>query len=253
MNKIKAVIIDDSPQARKLLSLMLADYRNDIEVVAEAENAIQGLECIKKEKAQIVFLDIEMPGKSGIQLAEQLLSEKINVVVIFTTAYNEYALKAFRLSAIDYLLKPINENHLEEAIQKVKQIIPQKEEQKLATFISNYENVSPKILSIPSINGYIFTKIDDVLYIKADGSYTHIFTSNEKTITISKNLKYFESTLEGCQQFIRVHRSYLINLQKIKKFDKQNRGTIVMIDDNVINLARDRREAFFEALDRCMI
>lgn len=250
MNKLKAVIIDDSPQARKLLLLMLEEYHNDIEIVAEAENAIQGLECIKKEKAHLVFLDIEMPGKSGIQLAEQVLSEKINVSIIFTTAYNEYALKAFRLSAIDYLLKPINETHLEEAIQKVKKMMPQQEELKLKSFIDNYDSTRPKTLSIPSTNGYIFTKIDDILYIKADGSYTHIFTSVEKPITVSKNLKYFESALEGYQQFIRVHRSFLINLQKVKKFDKQNRGIIIMSDDAHIDLARERRDEFFEALNK---
>ena len=108
MTKLKAIIIDDSPQARKLLLMMLEEYTKDLEVIAEAEQAAQGLDLIKKYEPNVIFLDIEMPGKSGIQLAEQLLNENITPAIIFTTAYNDYALKAFRLSAIDYLLKPIN-------------------------------------------------------------------------------------------------------------------------------------------------
>ena len=208
MSKLKAVIIDDSPQARKLLSLMLQEYQNDIEIVAEAEEAIRGLECIKKYSPEIVFLDIEMPGKSGIQLAEQILSEGINTSVIFTTAYNDYALKAFRLSAIDYLLKPINEDHLKEAVEKIKKLIPQQDVKKLKTFIDNFEDSLPKTISIPAGSEYLFVKIDDIMYIKADGSYTHIYIKNEKHLTVSKNLKYFENALKGYTQFIRVHRSF---------------------------------------------
>lgn len=251
MTKLKAIIIDDSPQARKLLLMMLEEHTKDLEVIAEAEQATQGLELIKKHHPDVIFLDIEMPGKSGIQLAEQLLIEKITPAIIFTTAYNDYALKAFRLSAIDYLLKPINETHLEEAIEKIKKLHPKaEEEKKLKTFIDNYDTSFPKTLSIPTSSGYQFLKIDTILYIKADGSYTHIFIDKEKPITVSKNLKYFETALDGYSQFIRVHRSYLINLQQMKKFDKQNRGEIMMNDETIIDLARDRREEFFNAMEK---
>jgi two-component system LytT family response regulator len=254
MTKLKAIIIDDSPQARKLLLMMLEEHSNDLEVIGEAEQATQGLDLIKQHHPDVVFLDIEMPGKSGIQLAEQLLIEKINPAIVFTTAYNDYALKAFRLSAIDYLLKPINENHLEEAIEKIKKLHPKaEEEKKLKTFIDNYDDQLPKTLSIPSASGYNFIKINEVQYIKADGSYTHIYSASEKAITVSKNLKYFETALEGYSQFVRVHRSYLINIFQMKKFDKQNRGEIVMNDGVLIDLARDRRDEFFEILDKHML
>lgn len=251
MSKLKALIIDDSPQARKLMQFMLEDYSTDIEVIGEAEQANEGLLLIKQLKPQVVFLDIEMPGKSGIQLAEQILTEKINTNIVFTTAYNEYALKAFRLSAIDYLLKPINETHLNEAIEKLKKLLPaSNEEQKLKVFIDNYENKLPKTLSVPVASGSLFLKTDDIMYIKADGSYTHIYLSSGKTNTVSKNLKYFETALAGSAEFVRVHRSFLINLHQMKKFDKQNRGEIVMNDNTVIDLARDRRDDFFEALNK---
>lgn len=254
MTKLKAVIIDDSPQARKLLLMMLEEYKTDLEIIAEAEQATQGLELIKKHHPDVVFLDIEMPGKSGIQLAEQLLHDNITPAIIFTTAYNDYALKAFRLSAIDYLLKPINENHLQEAIEKIKKLHPKaEEEKKLKSFINNYDDVLPKTLSVPTTSGYQFLKIDDILYIKADGSYTHIFIDKEKPMTVSKNLKYFETALDGYSQFMRVHRSFLINLRQMKKFDKQNRGEIIMNDDVIIDLARDRRDEFFNAIEKFML
>lgn len=254
MTKLKAIIIDDSPQARKLLLMMLEEHSRDLEVIAEAEQATQGLDLIKKHHPDVIFLDIEMPGKSGIQLAEQLLNENITPAIIFTTAYNDYALKAFRLSAIDYLLKPINENHLQEAIEKIKKLHPKtEEEKKLKTFIDNYNTTLPKTLSIPITSGYQFLKIDAILYIKADGSYTHIYIDKEKSITISKNLKYFETALDGHPQFIRVHRSYLINLQLMKKFDKQNRGEIIMNDGTIIDLARDRRDDFFKSMEKFML
>jgi two-component system LytT family response regulator len=254
MTKLKAIIIDDSPQARKLLLMMLEEYTKDLEVIAEAEQAAQGLDLIKKHLPDVIFLDIEMPGKSGIQLAEQLLIEKINPAIVFTTAYNDYALKAFRLSAIDYLLKPINEKHLQEAIEKIKKVHPKaEEEKKLKTFITNYNTAFPKTLSIPTSTGYQFLKIDTILYMKADGSYTHIFFDKEKSITVSKNLKYFETALDGYSQFIRVHRSYLINLLQMKKFDKQNRGEIIMNDDAIIDLAREKREDFFNAVEKFVL
>jgi two-component system, LytTR family, response regulator len=254
MNKLKAIIIDDSPQARKLLTLMLEEYKNVLEVIAEAEQVTQGFDLIKKHQPDVIFLDIEMPGKSGIQLAEQLLNENITPAIIFTTAYNDYALKAFRLSAIDYLLKPINETHLQEAIEKIKKLHPKaEEEKKLKTFIENYDTTFPKTLNVPTASGYQFLKIDDILYIKADGSYTHIFVDKEKTMTVSKNLKYFEIALEGYMQFIRVHRSYLINIHQMKKFDKQNRGEIIMKDDTIIDLSRDRRAEFFKVMGKFML
>lgn len=253
MSSLKALIIDDSPQARKLMRLMLEEYPADITVVGEAEQANEGLLLIKQLKPDVIFLDIEMPGKSGIQLAEHLVNEKINTPIVFTTAYDEYALKAFRLSAIDYLLKPINENHLEEAIDKLKKIQQKEEPEKLKVFIDNYEDKLPKTLHVPTSTGALFLKTDDIMYIKADGSYTHIYMSSGKPNTISKNLKYFETALSGSSEFVRVHRSYLINLYQVKKFDKQNRGEIIMNDGAIIDLARDRRDDFFEAMNKHVI
>lgn len=249
MHKTKAIIVDDAPNARKLLRLMLAEIAPQIQVVAEAENAAKALQIIEQEQPQIVFLDIEMPGKSGLQLIADSIGQNLNFKVIFTTAYNQYAIQAFRLNAIDYLLKPINEEHLQEAVNKaIAQISLSDENAKLSQFIDHYRNNSLTI-TIAQGNTHIFVKVEEVMYIRADGSYTHLHTVDGTSYTVSKNLKHYESALCHSPNFVRVHRKYLINTQHIKQLDKQNRGTVVtMLDNHTIDLARERRDAFFERL-----
>lgn len=246
-----AIIVDDSLQARKLLSLMLAEVADDMQLLGEAANVQDAVALIQSVKPDVVFLDIEMPGKSGLQLVEEISRDVVPYQVIFTTAYNEYALRAFRLSAIDYLLKPIDEKQLTEAVEKVRKIkSSQQNELRLQSMIQNFKNQQETTLTVPSLNGYIFLKVKELLYIKANGSYTEIHVEGKPPITVSKNLKYFESALESIAQFVRVHRSYLINVHQMKRFHKADRGLIVMNDDAEIDLARDRREVFFKALEQ---
>ena len=249
--EINAVIVDDSSQARKLLRLMLTEIAPDVVIKGEAANVSDAVALIQQVLPDVVFLDIEMPGKSGLQLVDELSRTVVPYEVIFTTAYNEYALKAFRLSAIDYLLKPIDENQLAEAVEKIRLVkSAQQSEIRLQHFLKNMKNEGEATLSVPALNGYIFLKVVDVLYIKANGSYTEIYTAGKPPITVSKNLKYFENALSTFEQFVRVHRSFLVNTQHMKRFDKTDRGTIVMNDDAEIDLARDRREAFFSVVEK---
>jgi two-component system, LytTR family, response regulator len=248
---ISAIIVDDAAQARKLLRLMLAEIANDINIVGEAATVEEAVAIIQATKPDVVFLDIEMPGKSGFQLAAELSQNKVPYEIIFTTAYNEYAIRAFRLAAIDYLLKPINENQLAEAIDKLRKIKwAQQTELRLQSMIQNFKNEKQAILSVPSLNGYNFLKVTEILYIKASGSYAEIHIAGKATLTVSKNLKYFESALESFVQFVRVHRSCLININQMKRFDKADRGLIVMNDDAEIDLARERREPFFKLIEK---
>ena len=148
---LKAIIVDDSPQARKLLRLMLQELCPEVVVCAEAENVPQAVDAIKREQPHVVFLDIEMPGQSGLQLVEELSQQEVPYEIIFTTAYNQYALDAFRLSAIDYLLKPINEKHLLEAIDKLKQKQNLQQVQlKLQALSQNLKQKDDKVLCIPT-------------------------------------------------------------------------------------------------------
>jgi two-component system LytT family response regulator len=244
--KIYAVLVDDSEQARKLLRLMLLELASDIVVAGEAGDVSSAVDLIRKLKPDVVFLDIEMPGKSGLQLLNELPRDEVYYEVIFTTAFNDYALKAFRLSAIDYLLKPIPEKDLIESLERLRNRKDQKElKSRLDALSSNLNAEKEKVLCIPVMSGYEYLKLHEIEYIEADGSYTKIMCVDGKTKTVSKNLKYFENALLDQDRFIRVHRSFLINLDQMKAFSRSGRGTIVMKSGKEIDLARDRREDFF--------
>ncbi len=245
MAVIKVLIVDDAEQARVLLRLMLAELATDVEIVGEASNAFEAWEEIIKKQPEVVFLDIEMPGRSGIELARQLMSVEKIPYVVFTTAYDNYAIEAFRLSALDYLLKPINEDHLLEALNKLRRL--QKvsvDVQQINGLIKNLQQGNTKLITIPVFNGYENVELDQIIYIKADGSYSHVIREADKTLTVSKNLKYFESLLENHENFIRVHRSCIISLKHVRKYDKSARGTIIMVNNTKIDLARERRADF---------
>ncbi|MBK9592779.1 MAG: response regulator transcription factor [Crocinitomicaceae bacterium] len=244
--KIYAVLVDDSEQARKLLRLMLLELASDIVVAGEAADVNSAVDLIRKLKPDVVFLDIEMPGKSGLQLLDELPRDEVHYEIIFTTAFNDYALKAFRLSAIDYLLKPIPEKDLVEALERLRDRKDQKElKSRLDALTSNLNAEKEKVLCIPVMSGYEYLKLNEIDHIEADGSYTKIMCVDGKTKTVSKNLKYFENALLDQDRFIRVHRSFLINLDQMKAFSRTGRGTIVMKSGKEIDLARDRREDFF--------
>jgi two-component system LytT family response regulator len=247
---ITAIIVDDAAQARKLLRLMLAEHAPQVVVKGEAANVVEALQLAIAAQPDVVFLDIEMPGKSGLQLVEELQNACLQCDVIFTTAYNKYAVQAFRLSAVDYLLKPIDESQLIEAVEKVTgRKNAANGNERLGQLLENLKLGTQDTLSIPIINGYQFVSVGSIISITADGSYVNIVLADGAMMVVSKNLKYFEQALEGFQQFVRVHRSYLINLQQMKRFERSGRGTIIMNDNSEIDLARERRDSFFAALE----
>jgi two-component system LytT family response regulator len=156
---MKAIIVDDAARARKLLRLMLVDLAPDMTISGEAANVAEAVVLIERENPDVVFLDIEMPGKTGLQLVEEISRNEVPYEIIFTTAYNEYALRAFRLSAIDYLLKPIDEKQLIEAIEKIRKIKSiQKSELRLQNMVQNLKYDVESTVTIPALHGYIFLK-----------------------------------------------------------------------------------------------
>lgn len=248
---MKAVIVDDSPQARKLLRLMLQEFAPDIEIVAEAENGNAGTSAIKMFQPHIVFLDIDMPEKSGIQMAEELIEQNIQFHLIFTTAFNQYAINAFRLSAMDYLLKPISEQELITSIEKIKKLeVLKTAHLQLRSLSQNLDPLTRNVICIPTQNGYDYLDVDDIEYLEADGSYVHLFLKDKKHKTVSKNLKYFENALQSFSNFVRVHRSFIINLDFMASYSRSGRGTIIMQNGKEVDLARDRRSAFLEILKK---
>lgn len=246
---VSALIIDDSKQARKLLRMMFKDLAPCIYIVGEAENVLEGLNLIEQFQPDAIFLDIEMPGISGLQLAEILIEKQYKGSVVFTTAYNSYAIKAFRLSAIDYLLKPIQEDELIQAIEK---IISEKQNQhNEARLILLSENLSEKnnnVLCIPNQNGFEYIPINEIEYLEADGSYVTIYCVNKKSKTVSKNLKYFETALIDFVNFIRPHRSFIVNKDFITNYIKSDGGFLILKSDVEIPIARERKQAIQEFL-----
>lgn len=243
---IRAVLVDDSEQARKLLRLMLHELTEDVEVVAEASDVDSAVELIKKEKPDVVFLDIEMPHKSGLQLFLELPRDTIFYDVVFTTAYNNYALNAFRLSAIDYLLKPIQEDHLTDAVQRIRERKSDRlSNERLNALRLNLTKDSDPVMCLPVLSGYEYVKLNTVEFIEASGSYALIHLVDGKIKTISKNLKFIEQILSDESRFVRVHRSFIIHLDHMKSFSRSGRGVITMLSGAEIDLARDRRNDFF--------
>jgi two-component system LytT family response regulator len=241
--EFKAVIIDDSSQARKLLRLMLLELASNVQVVGEAENAEDGLRMILKLQPDAIFLDIEMPGKSGLQLAESLIGKNIQGKVVFTTAYNAYALKAFRLSAMDYILKPIQEDQLEEAVEKLKEDKKNRDnEVRLKALSENLQEDRNNVLCIPIVGGYEYLPVDEIEYMEADGSYVKINCTDQRSKIVSKNLKYFENALESAPKFLRSHRSFLVNMDHVTSYFKSDGGNLQLKSGQVIPVSRERKQ-----------
>ncbi len=246
---LTAIIIDDSPQARRLLRLMLAEHLPHVQVLAEATNGTEGFELAQQHQPDFLLLDIEMPEKTGLQLAEELIAYDLACEIIFTTAYSEYAIQAFRLSAVDYLLKPIQEQDLIAAIRKVQdQKSIAQDRKRLQMLTQNLQKDKPQTLCLPVLNGYEYIEIQQIEYIEAEGSYVNIQLTGDKKILISKNRKYFETLLEGFQFFLRVHRSFLVNKNCIKSVKVGEKSTILMQSLREIDLAKDRKKVFLEAM-----
>jgi two-component system LytT family response regulator len=247
-HNLSAVIIDDSAQARKLLRLMLLELTPTVKIIGEAENVEDGLRLIENVQPDAVFLDIEMPGKTGLQLAEMLIESKFEGSFVFTTAYNSYAIKAFRLSAIDYLLKPIREDQLVEAVAK---LLSKKEQMnnivKLQALTFNLEKNKTKVLCLPHQGGNEYIPLEEIIYLEADGSYVRVNCSNERNRFVSKNLKYFENILEDVPQFLRTHRSFILNMSYIA-FHSRAEGNIYLKNGVQIPISRERKQSVINIL-----
>lgn len=247
---IRALIVDDASQVRKLLRLMLSELAVDVQLIGEAENLQQAVELIRLEKPQLVFLDIEMPGKNGLQLVSELTAEELNFHIIFITAYSQYAIQAFRLSAVDYLIKPVKEKELLEALEKVrKQTELNRLSQQLKNLSEHLKLEANNTICIPVNYGQEYIHVNDIEYIEADNTYVYIYFVNGERKLVTKHLKYFEDLLCDFELFAKVHRSFIINRKQLKAFRKEDRGMIVMNSGKQISLSRTHRQSFLELLD----
>ena len=246
--KITSIIVDDEPGARKTLMALLENYCPEIEVVEAVENVESGLRSIRKNQPDLVFLDIEMPGANGFQLLEQSSDKQFHV--IFTTAYDEYALKAIRYSTLDYLLKPIDVIELQEAVEKVKSLQPGKLMQEhlniLRENLSNNTRLQQKLI-LPTQEGFHVTKLSNIIRCAGERNYTQFHFADGKRIMVSKTLKNYEELLpEG--DFFRIHKSHIINLHEVIRYTRGSTGVVTLSDGSEIDISRGKRDEFLRRM-----
>jgi len=243
---VTAIVIDDEQKGRIALKQKLQDYCPDIQLLGEAENGVEGIKLIEKLQPDIVFLDIEMPRMDGFEMLHRL-PEK-NFHLIFTTAYDQYAIKAIRYAAFDYLLKPIDIEELKLAVSKINSQSPGYTEKKIAMLEQNLRDKSSfHKIAISTLDGLLFFNITDIIHLEASSNYTTIYFINHPKLTASKTLKDFEELLPA-DIFFRPHHSHIINLSYIKRYIKGDGGQIEMQNGNYVDVARRKKDEFLKTI-----
>lgn len=237
---MKAIIIDDEARARTLMRKMLNEYCKEVEVIADCADLPAGVKAIRKMKPDIVFLDIEMPGYSGLELLDFFDEHEIGFSIIFVTAYNNYAIKAFKMSAVDYLLKPVEPGDLEQAIERLKRRDARERNNNIATLKENLKEDGLDSIAVPDAHSVKFLKLDEIMYFKADNTYTDIFFADGSKLTISRTLKNIEDTLAGTAHFFRCHKSYVINTKFMTDYVRSDGGYLVLKGKHTIPVSPDK-------------
>lgn len=249
MDTKKILIIDDEAAARKNLAHIIENFCEGFELIGDADNALNGLKIINKLKPDIVLLDIEMPGGSGFDMLECLSNKTFEVV--FITAYNQYAIKAFKYNAIDYLLKPVDIDELITALNKAKAASNQMKQPDFNSIFKEIENKSPSKIAIQTQSGTEYIDFKTIVHFEAEGSYTTLHLANSRTIMVSKPLKEYEELLAD-EGFLRVHNSHLINLQHVNKYQKKDGYTAIMSNNTPVPIAVRRKEIFEKLIKKIL-
>lgn len=246
---MRTVIIDDEDRARKSIADLIKISNNSVQLVGEASDVQSGIHIIKTLKPDLVLLDINMPDGTGFDLLKTI--ENINFKIIFITAYEEFAIRAFEFSAIDYLLKPVDPSKLMEALEKARLIIEQESiNLKLNALFANLESSttdSKKLILKTAENIYIVST-SDIIRCESDCGYTNFYLVDGKKILVSKNMKDYEDMLNG-MGFYRIHQSHLINIKYIDHYNKTEGGAVIMKDNSYLPLARRKKDSFLKLLE----
>lgn len=250
---IRVILVDDEPQNSKVLDIKLKEVADDVEVIGIFNHPEKAVSGIRKMKPDLVFLDIEMPGMNGFQLLEKL--EEFDFEVIFVTAYNEYMLNALHISALDYLLKPVDTEELNSALVRFRKRIAQqdsqlekKEQFELLSETLRDQNV-PKRLAVATLQGITFLKIKDIVRVDALSNYSTFHLVNKQKIMVSKTLKDFESMLTQ-QNFFRVNRSCIVNTDYIVKYKNEDGGVLELHDGTEVGVGPHRKNELLDLLSR---
>lgn len=243
----KVIIIDDEKNARNLLQGMLNEYVPDVQIVEMCADLQAGVKAIYEHNPQLVFLDIEMPGHSGLELLDFFPENQINFSIIFTTAYNEYAIQAFKLSAVDYLLKPIEPDALETAMDLFRK---KENRQDLSALRQNITPGKPLKLALNTAGAIRFVDLDDILFLKGEGAYTLFRFKDGTDLLVSKNLKYYEDAFQGQENFFRCHKSYVVNLKHLVSFVKSEGGYIVLTNNEKVSISGEKVPEMLQLMSR---
>jgi two-component system, LytTR family, response regulator len=250
---IKVVLVDDEPQSSKSLAIKLKAVAEDVEIVGSFHHPDKALSGIKKIKPELVFLDIAMPGMNGFQLLEKI--EGFDFEVIFVTAYDEYILDALRVSALDYLLKPVDSEELKNALTRLRRKLAigdnsvRSKEQIKPPLENIKEHYAPKRLALATLQGIVFLKISEIIRVEALSNYSTFYLINRQKIMVSKTLKEFEPILT-MQNFFRVNRSCIVNTDYIIKYRNEDGGILELQDGSEISVGPHRKNELMELLSR---
>ena len=231
---LRAVIIDDERKSRENLELLLDSFVDNVEIVAKANGVLTGIRAINDNAPDLVFLDIHLASGDGFQILEGIKDKDQNI--IFVTGHEEHAVKAFRSDAIDYLLKPVDIEHLQSAVERVR-----------SRRIALAKNANSGQISLSTSKGLQFIKTENIVYLKGDGAYTYFFLKSGERITTSKNLKAYEERLKD-YNFFRSHKSYLVNLSEIKTYIRGDGSHAVMSNGDNVGVSKRRKDHFLAAL-----
>jgi two-component system LytT family response regulator len=245
---LTAIIIDDENSSRNSLRQKLTNHCPLISIIGECENGEEGILMVTEKKPDLVFLDVEMPRMNGFTMLQQLHYK--NFEIIFITAYDYYAIKAIKFSALDYLVKPVEVEDLKVAVEKATQKQLQSiGNERLEILLQNLNTDKKELqrIAIPSMEGLLFVETGHIIYLEANSNYTCFYLTNNTKITVAKTLKDFEELLPA-SSFMRIHHSYIINKNLVKKYIKGEGGQVVMSNDTVLDVARRKKDEFIKAM-----
>lgn len=250
MNKYKTILIEDEKRAQILLQNILEKHFPNIEIMAIADDLPSGVKAIHKHKPDFIFLDIEMPNFSGLEILDFFNEQEVHFSIIFTTAYNHYAIEALKIAAIDYLLKPLNKEDIKEALERFEKKNKTYNQESFSSLKSIISDKKINKIAVPESNQLHFIKPEDIVYIKADNSYSEIYLENGKQMIVSRSIKNFEDGLKENPSFCRIHKSYLINTQFVEKYDKSNGGWVTLSNKKELPISSEKTEYFLGLINK---
>jgi two-component system LytT family response regulator len=242
---LRSIIVDDEPKSLENLKILAEEFVANISVVALCKTVQEAIASIRIHKPDIVFLDIQMQNETGFDLLAKM--DEIDFEIIFVTAYSEFAIKAFKFSAIDYLLKPIDIEELKAAVKKVEEKRMGKTSKRLKILQDNLLSDDASKIALPTVDGLVFIKMNDIFYCEASSNYTIFYTAENKQYMVCRTLKEYEDLLSD-HHFFRIHHSHLVNLKVIKKYVKGDGGYVILNNDVSLDVSKRKRVDFLNRL-----